>query len=306
MELIPPQKQKVWKWPAATNFTLGGIGTGLYIAAWLANAPEKSEWLSLFLAGNANWFALAFNAALFKLLAPALVAIGVIALTSEAGRPQRGINLFRHLRRSWMSRETLAFALFAPLAGLDFLFPNPILRALAALSALALMVCQGMIVYRARGVMTWNTQLMPWFFIASGWSSGAGLYVLVSALAGQFIGDPILFFAITGAVVNLVLWLLYLQDADENFRAALRELRQAESLAQSVVIGHALPAVVLLYVVVALPEMKDALIAAAGIALLIGAFTQKFGIILRAGYLRAIRLAVPSAPARPTTAREVT
>lgn len=290
MELIKPQKQKVWKLPAAINFTFGGIGAGMYIVAWLANAPEQSEWLSLFRAGNANWFALALGAGIFKLLGPALAALGFIALTTEAGRPQRGINLFRHLRRSWMSRETLAFAIFAPLAGLDFLFPNATLRALAVIAALALMICQGMIVYRARGVIAWNTELMPWIFIASGWSSGAGLYVLVCAARDIFVPNPILFFAITGALVNIALWLVYVYVADGYFRDAVRELRAADSLALTGLIGHALPIFLLALVAFSNLEFENALIAASGAGLIIGAFAQKFGIILRAGYLRAIML----------------
>src|SRR5574341_607336 len=131
MQLIKPQLQKVWKWPAATNFTTGGIGAGFYLVGLVLGLPRDQDWLAPFLAGQA-WLLPAVWAALFKLVGPAFVGAGFIALTTEAGRPQRGINLFRHLRRSWMSRETLAFVIFAPFAALDWLMPNPIARAVAA------------------------------------------------------------------------------------------------------------------------------------------------------------------------------
>lgn len=292
MELIKPQKQQVWKLPAVLNFTFGGLGAGMYIAAWLANTPEKGEWISFFLADNANWLSIALPSAMFKLLAPALVALGFIALTTEAGRPQRGINLFRHLRRSWMSRETLAFAIFAPLAGLDWIFPNAVVRALAVIAALALVTCQGMIVYRARGVMTWNIELMPWYFVAASWSSGAGLYVLIAAALNVFVPNQIIFFAITGALVNTAVWLMYVFTSDGYFRDALRDLRAWDSLALVVGVGQALPALLLGIIAFSKLDFENMLIAAAGACLIAGAFVQKFGIILRVGYLRAIVLNV--------------
>ncbi len=292
MELIKPQKQKVWKWPAAINFTFGGLGTGMYILAWLANAPAQSEWLSLFLAGNANWLSIAFSAGVFKLIGLILATLGFLALTTEAGRPLRGINLFRHMRRSWMSRETLAFFTFGALGGLDWLFPNATLRALAVVAALALVLCQGMIVYRARGVTAWNTPLMPWYFGASAWSSGAGLYVLVASVLGVPAPNQILFFTLVGALVNVAVWLVYLYTSNGYFRAAVRELRQTDALLLGVGVGHILPALLLAVVTFANFGLGSALVAASGACLVIGAFTQKFGIIMRAGYLRAILLKV--------------
>ncbi|RME43027.1 MAG: hypothetical protein D6791_16450, partial [Chloroflexi bacterium] len=114
MELIRPIKQTVWRWPAVAQFTLGGMGTGFYLLGLLIAARSGGDMPESFVL-----------AAVFKLLGPALAALGFLALTTEAGRPSRGHNLLRHLRRSWMSRETLAGAVFIPAAFLDWLFPQP-------------------------------------------------------------------------------------------------------------------------------------------------------------------------------------
>jgi hypothetical protein len=74
MELIGPQKQKVWKLPAVINFSCGGIGTGFYLVAFALMQAPGGDWLHTLL-----------GTALFKLPGPALVGLGFLALTTEAG-----------------------------------------------------------------------------------------------------------------------------------------------------------------------------------------------------------------------------
>ncbi len=303
MELIKPQKQKVWKWPAATNFSLGGMGTGFYLIGLLVSLPQNGNWVQLLLSSpNSNWIQLAFLSAAFKGLGPALVGLGFLALTTEAGRPQRGINLFRHLRRSWMSRETLAFAIFAPAAGLDWLFPHPALRTIAALSALALMICQGFIVYRARGVITWNTPLMPFYFVTSGFSTGAGLMLVVvtwfNALLGQNLQSAVSLFFL-GAVIaalNMVMWGVYLLIPDDAFQKATGVLRLPRAVTPIVGLGHLLPILLLLAALNDVTAPQAVIALTSGLALMFGGVRQKFAIVLEVGYLRAIALAIPRQP----------
>lgn len=296
MELIPSQKQRVWKLPAVVNFTMGGIGTGFYLLALLVNLPANGEWLQAFLAGQPDWFALAFVAGVFKLLGVGCAGIGFIALTTEAGQPQRGINLFRHLRRSWMSRETLAFFLFTAFAGLDWLFPFPLLRALAAAAALFLMVAQGFILYRARGVITWNTPRVIFYFLTCGFMTGAGLMLVVFNALQVFIPLSSAFsFAAIGfaaALFNLALWFIYLQSNDAAFPKATQALRTQKAMLQIVGVGHILPAL-LLILAMALgpgPLLTPVIEILAGMLLLFGGARQKYGIVLEAGYLRAVVL----------------
>lgn len=292
MELIKPQLQKVWKWPAATNFTTGGIGTGFYLIGMLLGLPRNEQWLTALLAGQ-DWFLVAFWSTCFKLLGPALVGIGFIALTSEAGRPLRGINLFRHLRRSWMSRETLGFALFVFFAGLDWLFPNIALKSLAAISALFLMFCQGMIAYAARGVTAWNSKLMPLVFMTSGFASGVGLLLPVAGFYGA-LDLRLIWIALGSVAANLVMWLVYIRTGDEPMQSATSALREIDSLAFTVGAGVVLP-LLLFILVFLLPNNPSANAVAAGFAglgMLVGNSAMKFGIVLKAGYLRAITLKV--------------
>jgi len=290
MELIKPQKQKVWKWPAVANFTCGGIGTGFYLLALLVALPRNGDWLPLLLSSG-DWFSLAFQAAVFKLLGPAFVAIGFAALTTEAGRPQRGINLFRHLRRSWMSRETLAFAIFAPFAALDWLVPNPTVRALAAFGAIFLMVCQGMIPYRARGVTAWNVSLMPIYFVTAGFATGGGLLFVVMALfgmLGQPVAQTLIGVELIALVANLLVWGLYVTRGEKDFRFATQELRSGKYLLGVVGVGHILPALLLLGF-----ASSPIVLATAGLLALFGGAMQKWGIVIDAGYLHAIVLSAP-------------
>ncbi|HBY92450.1 MAG: polysulfide reductase NrfD [Ardenticatenaceae bacterium] len=284
MELIQPMKQRVWKWPAVVNFTLGGLGTGFYLVGLAAGAPEGAGFVQL---------------ALFKLLGPLLASLGFLALTTEAGRPLRGYNLLRHLRRSWMSRETLAAAVFIPAAAADWFFPHPVLKGLAGAAALGLMISQGFIVYRARGVTAWNVPLMPLFFVTSAFATGSGLMVLLVALGGSSgLSGSASFLLPVGLIslaLNLALWLLYLSEADPAFQQATKTLRRPDTMTFVVGMGHLLPA---LLMVVALgsentPLLRAITAAVAGASVIAGGVSQKSGVILGAGYLRAIALGVP-------------
>lgn len=289
MELIPPTKQQVWKWPAVVNFTLGGMGTGFYLLGLLLGVQSGGV----------------VQVALFKLLGPLLASLGFLALTTEAGRPMRGYNLFRHLRRSWMSRETLAATIFIPAAAADWLFPHPLLRALAAAGALALMISQGFIVYRARGVTAWNVSLMPPLFITSGFTTGSGLMLVLTL--GRLHGSPggvsLPLLSLAAVILNLAVWLLYVRTPDETFQRATGALRRQNALVLTVGLGHLLPALLLL---IALPTstagatpLQSGAAVLAGLAILVGGASQKAGIILEAGYLRPIVLNMPRRQAGP-------
>lgn len=294
MELIPSQKQRVWKEPAVVNFSMGGIGTGFYLLALLVNLPANGNWLQAFLGGNADWFFIAFVAAVFKLLGVACAGVGFVALTFEAGQPQRGINLFRHLRRSWMSRETLAFFLFAAFAGLDWLYPFFILRALASFAAFFLMMAQGFIPYRARGVITWNTPSIIFYFLTCGFMTGAGLMLIVfnvmQFFAPTLYAFPFAWLAIIAAVMNLALWFVYLQTPDATFQKAVHALKTAPAMWQIVGVGHVLPVLLLILASTLFISARLPLEIIAGALLIFGGVRQKYGIVLEAGYLRAITL----------------
>lgn len=264
--LIPAQKQTVWGWPAVVNFSLGGAGTGLYLVGALLASLQGLP--------------LPWPVALGS---PALAALGLAVLTLEAGRPLRGLHLLRHLRRSWISREALAAAFFIPIAVLDGLLPHPALRALAVLAAAALLVSQGFILYGARGVTAWNVPLMPWFFVTSGLSAGAGLLSLVAP------GQPASLLGLLCGAANLAAWLAYLRLPGADFVHATRTLRTPHTLTVVVGIGHLVP-LALLGITLGFAGASTVWAALAGAGLVLGATAPKAAILLKAGYLRPIRL----------------
>src|SRR3990172_2763707 len=114
VELIPARRQILWGWPAVVNFTLGGVGAGLYGTAVLAAGFERTAAVVL-----ASWLGLL------------LVLAGFAAVAGEAGRPLRGPRVLWKVRTSWMSRELWIGGAFVLLIAADFAFPLRIHRAQA-------------------------------------------------------------------------------------------------------------------------------------------------------------------------------
>jgi len=283
VELISPMKQKRWGWPAVANFILGGAGAGFYLLSFLTMILE------------AGTFALSEPAS-FGLLAPVLVSLGFLALTIEAVRPLRGRHLFRHVRHSWISRETLAGAIFVPAAVLDWLFPHPALGVLAVAAALGLMISQGFIVYRARAVTAWNVPIMPLLFMSSGLASGGGLVLLVAALDRLPLARGLVVIGLICVVLNLAVWLLYLRWSHATpFRLATDALCRPIAVILTAVLGHVVPLLLLLLLLIrpgvdARVELPHVVTALSGLAMIVGGMSQKVGIILAAGYTREIAL----------------
>ena len=280
MELIPAQKQTVWRWPAVINFSLGGMGAGLYLWGLLLTWVRGEWWTTPF----------AFVPLALKVGGPLLVALGLLSLTHEAGRPLRGYNLWRHVRRSWMSREAVAAGIFIPLAGLDWLFPHPLLRGIAGLAALFFMIAQGFIPYRGRGVTAWYVPHVPVMFVTSGPMTGFGLLVMTSAVADFTIPPPLWGLGVFFILANLGVWLHYLQQPEDAFQRAVATLRAPTAMFWVVGVGHMLPLIVLgtLGLIDRDGSLLRILALVGGAALLLGGTLQKMYLILEAGYLRAI------------------
>jgi DMSO reductase anchor subunit len=270
----PSQKQNAWRVPAALNLTLGGMGAGFYLVTLLLVLPESSGWTQSLM-----------QTAVFKLLGPVLVCLGLLSLTTDAGQPLHSIYLLTNLRRSWMSREALAGGIFIIAAGLDWLIPNPVLRGVAALSGLIFMVAQGMIVSRASNVITWNAPMVPLFFLTCGLATGSGLMLIVLSLftAPSAISLPLV--GLITALANALVWTVYLRTPGEAFQHGVEPLRQRNSVALTIGVGHLLP-IVLLIAALAMPQPLT--VAAAGLALIFGGVRQKFGFAFKGSTMRSL------------------
>lgn len=149
-----PALQRGWDWRAAANFCAGGAGAGLVVFAAAASAPVQVGAGAL------------------------LVALGLLAVWCEIGRPLRALNVFLRPGSSWMSREALvAPLLFAAAVAVALGVPHA--AWVAAALALAFVWCQGRILRAAKGIPVWREPALVPLVVASGLVEGGGLLALL-------------------------------------------------------------------------------------------------------------------------------
>lgn len=281
IQVIQARKQEAWGWPAVANFILGGAGAGFYLLSFVTRILEGG-------------MTAMFDPVLFGLLSPVLVGLGFLCLAMEAGRPSRGRHLLRHVRISWISRETAASAIFVPATVLNWLFPHPVLWVLGAAAAMGLLISHGFIVYRARAITAWNVPIICLLFVTSGLATGGGLLLVI--VGSLTTGRGMAVIGMICVVMNLVVWLLYLRwSHDAAFREATEALWSPKALTLTVGVGHLLP-ILVLFLVIVVPsvetgvELPHIAVVVAGLAMITGGSSQKACIILKAGYQRGISL----------------
>jgi formate-dependent nitrite reductase membrane component NrfD len=271
VELMPATRQILWGWQAVVNFTLGGVGAGLYGTAVLAAGFDRTPAVVL-----ASW------------LAPLLVLAGFAAVAGEAGRPLRGPRVLWKVRTSWMSRELWIGGVFVLLVAADIAFPLRLHRALALAAAILLALAQGMILRRSRGIAAWDAAVMPWLFLGSAAVSGSGVYMLLEVLAGRAVAPAVIEASLVLLVAALGLDRAYVfTPAGHAFRDATASLRDGRAGRVGVGVGTVIP-LGALAVALASPAAAAPAVALAGLAMVAGQAHFKAELILRAGLLRPI------------------
>ncbi len=157
-----PWHQSNWDLRAAGNFVFGGAGTGLIIIAGIGHA---------------------FGAAyvLPALIGLALVGAGLLCVWAEIGRPLRAMNVYRHAKTSWMTREAMvAPFLFAGGLGAAWTGSDPLVLAAAAL-ALVYLTCQAQMIRASRGIPAWRSPRIVPLVMLTGLCEGTSLAILVAA-----------------------------------------------------------------------------------------------------------------------------
>jgi len=274
VELIPAQRQRLWGWQAVANFTLGGVGAGLYGTAVIVAGFERGPAVVL-----ASW------------LAPLLVLAGFAAVAGEAGRPLRGPRVLWKVRTSWMSRELWIGGVFVLLVAADIAFPLRLHRAQALAAAVLLALAQGMILRRSRGIAAWDAAVMPWLFLLSAAVSGAGAYMLLEVLAGRTVPPAVLAAGILLVILTFWAGRAYVSTpAGHAFRDATASLRGGAAGRLAAGLGGALP-LGALAVALAAPPAAATAAALAGLAMVAGQAYVKTELIVRAGLLRPITVA---------------
>ena len=282
-------RQNFWDHRAAMNFALGGMASGLSVAAYLAHRfAALSEAGLVFLYG----------------VAAALMAIGLFFVFMEIGRKARFLYALLRPQSSWMTRETYAVAVFYPAVIADHVWPHPALHLLVALSGAAFLYCQGRILHAAKGIPAWRAPLIPGMLIATGLYEAIGLIALLAtALGGLVSAGPIV--AATGVVLalfNAGLWHVYCTSAKARGIGPLAREDIAAVTPALHIAGHALPALLFLVAAIGLAgRTSETAMSIAGFAAIAGGIYWKFSIITRACHQQGF--ALPKMPQRGSGTR---
>ena len=297
----PPILQHSWHGLAVSNFFCGSTGVGLYLFAVLHG------WLQQIPAPLLDW-SVEFGPASLRsghpamLLGPLLVIAGLLSVAVEAGRPLRGFNVLRNLRRSWMSRESGFALVFIVLGLLDTLFwQSPAVQVPAALAGIGVVFSQGMVLAGAKGVPAWNVPVMPAWFCSSALTAGCGAFLLLS---GGSAPPWLLWAGLLAVLLDLGVWYLYLasHSPTATFQRSLAVLDSRFYWAWIVVLGHGIPAALLL-AALAVSSLSDAAPLLAGAGMLAGGLAAKYVLIVKAAFLVDLYDRFGKAPAAASTLR---
>ena len=266
-----PRLQQHWDWRAAGNFICGGSGGGLVLFAGLAGLTG-AEVRPQLAAGLV------------------LVALGLLCVWFEIGRPWRALNVFRHIRSSWMTREaSVALALFGA-GALALLTAHPTAQALAGLCGLAFVYAQARILAADKGIPAWRHARCAPLVLGSGLAEGAGLIAVTLAGGLQLAAAAVLVLALSA---RLLLWRRYL-DGLRADHAPAASVQSFDAIAPRLVRGgHLLPGGLALLAAAAslagLPGADIALTAAGLLAAGAGGWF-KYTLIRRAAFTQGIAL----------------
>ena len=284
MDIVQPTRQTKWGIAAVMNFWLGGMSTAAYILFFAAHAL----------------FCRQYNVtADFLFLTFFLMATGFLLVALHAGRPGRAGFAGSRFRSSWMARETVAGFIFFLAAVLNLFFPHTFLSWLSLLSAFLFLLSQSMMPYKSIGVGGWRVLAVPVLFTILSFSSGVGLILLSvrSPLAASF--DLLRIAGIFLIALNGVMWICYVYRSNVSPSESVSAFRKRQSLILVFGGGMLLPILLLLFVIYSGSTGKEEAHsvwrmceALAGVALIGGAFLQKYYLIVHAGWWRPLRLGV--------------
>jgi phenylacetyl-CoA:acceptor oxidoreductase subunit 1 len=284
------KRQTLWDFRAATNFTLGGMGSGL---AFLA--------MVFYFVGLVS----AQGLVRIYLVAGIFILTGLTVVLMEIGRKFRFLHALLRPQTSWLTRETYCAGVFFPALILDWFYPQEWLHYLIGIAALGFLICQARILYAGKGIPAWRAPLIPWLLVATGLLEGSGLLLMVH-LFNRYLVPYDAFMAWGGvvcAVATGALWISYRRTAGERgipplARAALGRVAPAVSI-----IGHILPLAgffALTGFITGVAESTAVAVAAAAGAVL-GGVIWKFTVIIHASYQQGF--AIPKLPQRGSGTR---
>lgn len=267
---VSPRQQRNWDWRAAANFICGGAGGGLLACSALVDAGPLATRMAI----------------VFGLL---LIGAGLTCVWFEIGRPRRALNVFRHVKTSWMTREAFVALAIFPLGALAVLTLSPPLQGLLGLLGLLFVYCQARILSTNKGIPVWRQPRSVALLMATGLTEGAAALLVVLVLTGSAA-----VVAMTGALLMLIalrwlLWRAYF-NALRRDGAPLGSLKAFEAMGpRFMAMGHAVPA---FFVIAAFSGLQGAPLWAllAGLLAAAGGWYFKFTLILRAAFTQGLAL----------------
>ena len=153
-------------WPLAWMLVLTQMAAGLFVAAAVA-------------AGNSS------ASSLVSLAGCAVLAVGLTASVMHLGQPLRAWRCFLGWRKSWLSREILAFGGFFKVGVIAWWFNWPLLLAAASMVGLASVYCSAM-VYIDTQRSFWKAGVtFPKFFGTTLLLGTAGAAALLACMPGH-------------------------------------------------------------------------------------------------------------------------
>lgn len=272
-----PWQQTSWDARAAGNFIGGGMGGGLIVFAALsaASGPALS---ALLLAG------LGF------------VAVGLLCVAFELGRPLRAIRVLRNPRTSWMAREAWIAILLFPVVLVAAVGPGTI-DWIAAPLALVFVYCQARMLQAAKGIPAWREPLLQLLLVTTGLTEGGGVLLLTAPLHGAATGAMVTLF---GALVlaRFMAWFMYRRRLAGSLAPGAQEALDGAG-GVLIVAGTLLPLMLVVGAAFAGAFALPIAALAGLLAALAGAWV-KLVIVTRAGFNQGFALAhLPVRGARP-------
>ncbi len=168
------QRQSHWDLRAAGNFIGGGTGCGLVLACALAAA---------------------FGAPLARpaLAAGAIcIALGLMLVWLEIGKPWRALNVFFHPQTSWMTREGILAGPLLASCALALWSGHAAWLAVAAPLAAGFLYAQARILRAARAIPAWSHRRVVPLIIVTGLTEGLGAWLVLAEATPLFIGAALL------------------------------------------------------------------------------------------------------------------
>jgi phenylacetyl-CoA:acceptor oxidoreductase subunit 2 len=269
---IAPWRQLAWDWRAAGNFIGGGSGTGLLFIAGIAAGPGYPA---------------------HALIGMILIGAGLLCVWAEIGRPWRALNVFRHARTSWMTREALVAPFVFAAGTAAVVTGSTSLAWITAALALAYLYCQARMLHAGRGIPAWRHPAVIPLMLISGCAEGAGWYGMIQAVLDARAMPPWLPLLLAGLVVSRLLIYMGYRTRLARTGAPRTTLAVLEDFARTLAV---LDTAAVLAVIAAYALAQDRIVVFAGLLAVVAGWLLKFTLVVRAAFNQGF--ALPRLPDR--------